>query len=560
MPAKKITTGAQNVNELLRGVKIVADTVKITMGPRGQNVLIERIGQTPLMTKDGVTVATEITLEHGVEQMGASLVIDAANRTAEAAGDGTTCASLLAHEIYAKGLKLTRDHELSSIRVSMGIRQAVQKTNEYLSELSRPVKGKEDLSNVATIAANGDIELGKLIGKAMNKTGSDGCIVVQEGKGTEDWCDFVDGMQVNAGMSSPHFRHGNKVNQAEHKDALVVVINSGLTQQKSVGQILEIAGIESKPIIIFARSFGPEALKLMAYNHLRGNIRCVAIRIPEHGDIQSDIASDIAAVTGAIVVDDSSGVSVNYVTKNQKWKGHMGRAAVVKVTKTETVIIKETGSEQAEKAIAARIEDAKQKQEAADADAVKDKHQRRIASLSNGIAKLMVTSPTQTALGQKKARVEDALYAVKAAADTGILPGGGIALFYASRVIKQMAELEKDESVKAGIMIVAEAIRMPLFQIAKNRDDKYAYVVPEKLDSFKHADEKAGLWFGWDADRDIYGDMYQFGIIDPLKVPMTALENAASVAIELLNTGATIEFLQPDDAEKLASRVPNQKV
>lgn len=555
MPAKKITTGAQNVDELLKGVKVVSDTVKITMGPRGQNVLIERIGQTPLMTKDGVTVATEITLEHGVEQMGASLVIDAANRTAEAAGDGTTCASLLSHEIYAKGLKLTRDHEMSSIRVSSGIRQAVKKTSEFLTDLARSVKGKQDLSNVATIAANGDIELGKLIGKAMNKTGSDGCIVVQEGKGTEDWCEFVDGMQVNSGMASPHFRYGNKVNQAEHKDALVVVINAGLTQQKSVGQILEIAAVESKPIIIFARNFGPEAMKLMAYNHLRGNIKCVAIRIPEHGDIQSDIAADIAAVTGATVVDDSSGISVGYVTKNQKWKGHMGKAAVVKATKTETVIIKHSGNEEA---IAARVEDAKQKQEAAEADALKDKHQRRIASLSNGIAKLMVTSPTHTALGQKKARVEDALYAVKAAADTGILPGGGIALFYAANVIRELAEQTDDESTKAGIQIVAEAIRMPLFQIAKNRDDRYAYIVPEKLEAFKHEDPKAGLWYGWDADRNTYGDMYQFGIIDPLKVPITALENAASVAIELLNTGATIELLQPD--ESLASRVPEQKV
>ena len=193
---KKITTGAKNVAQLLNGMKIVSDTVKITMGPRGKNVIIERTAQAPLMTKDGVTVAKEITLKDGVEQMGASLVIDAAMRTAEAAGDGTTCSSLLAYEIYSKGLKLTRDHEMSSIRVSTGIRQAVKATHEFLTSISRPVKGKKDLSNVATIAANGDIPLGGLIGKAMNRTGSDGCIVVQEAKGMEDWCDFVDGMQV----------------------------------------------------------------------------------------------------------------------------------------------------------------------------------------------------------------------------------------------------------------------------------------------------------------------------------------------------------------------------
>ena len=574
MPAKKITTGSQNVAQLLRGVKIVADTVKITMGPRGQNVLIERAAQAPLMTKDGVTVATQITLEDGVEQMGASLVIDAANRTAEVAGDGTTCASLLSYEIFSKGLKLTRDYEMSPIRVSAGIRTAVKMTQDILQKFARPVHGKADLVNIATIAANSDAKLGELIGQAMNKTGTDGCIVVQEGKGAEDWLEFVDGMQVHSGMSSPHFRYGEKVNQAEHKECLIAVVNANLSNMKAVQQILETAATNSKPVVIFARSFSAEALKLMAYNHLRGTVKCAGVRIPEHGEIQSDIASDIAAVTGSIAVDDSSGVTVDYVTKNHKWSSHMGVAAVVKLTSAETVIIKEDikqeeGKPNQQQMIDQRLQDAKQKKEMAQADAIADKHQRRIASLNNGIAKLLVTSPTQTALGQKKARVEDALYAVRAASETGILPGGGIALFYASSYIEQLAKDEKDESTKAGMRIVAEAIQMPLIQIARNRGDNYGHIVPHILTSARETakdigldDEKAKqkLWHGWDADRDVYGDMYEFGIIDPLRVPVTALENAASVAIELLNTGATIEFLQPEDAEKMASRVPGQKV
>jgi chaperonin GroEL len=555
MPAKKITRGDVSTNKLRRGVSEVADTVALTMGPRGQNIIVERAAQPPLVTKDGVTVAREITLEDGVEEMGAMLVIDAATKTADVAGDGTTAACVLSKAIFEAGLKAV-DKQSSKIKVAEGIKSGVAFVCNSLQQMSRKVKSIDELIAVASIAANSDAELGKLIGEAMNKTGRDGVVVVQEGP--VDGIEFVDGMQVKSGMKHQAFQNTKSPWVFEAHKPIIAIINKMVASAYDIVPLLEYAVFEKRPVVLFAKDMSAEVMQTMIMNKMQGKVGCCAVRIPDYGAFQNDIAEDIATVVGAKVIGDTLEVDLKRLKENnygKKWSDLVGTCDVIRITKNESMLITNKYTEAQKVSIDNRITQAKIQQSATTNNAEKDKYQRRIASLSGGVGKLMISGITGSELEQKKARVEDALYATKAASEDGILPGGGVALFYASIELEGYIKThrsEMDTSVVAGLEVIREAIIQPLIHIAKNRDESASPVVIDKLKNWFFS--QRNMWFGWDADSDKYGDMHEMKIIDPLRVPITALTNAASVATLLLNTAGVIEYLQPEEAAQIAAR------
>lgn len=566
MPAKLLHFKKSSRQGLLAGVSQVAGMVKLTMGPRGQNVIIERQHQKPLVTKDGVTVAEFVTLEDGVQDMGSQLVVDAAQKTADIAGDGTTCACVLAEAIFLQG-----DQELSkarsSIKMSEGMDAAVAMAEKFIKEqCTVPVNSAEQLVNVATIASNHDHELGKMIGEAMNKTGKDGCIIVQEG--SEDKIEYTDGMQVRSGMNNHYFANQpNRIQVCEFKDAWVFVANKPLNSARALHGLLQLAADQNKALVIFAKEFSAEVMQMAVVNRLRQKIAICCVKIPEFATHQKEIARDIAAVTGATAITDDQDYELSKIGMQggKQWMDFVGKVSLFRSTRHETVLIQDATmkTEEYKERIETRLQQAREAKDALDqADShQRDKLQRRIASLSGGVAKLIISANTEAESGQKKARVEDALYAVKAAAEHGVVAGGGCALFYAGKHLDQMAMTEKHADVAAGIAVIARACQEPIIQIARNADEKFVHTVPDVMtksyismyENGKIPDDevfKKHMWHGWDADADRYGDMNEFKIIDPSAVPITALKNASSVAKLLLNTGGVIEFLQQEQLDK----------
>jgi chaperonin GroEL len=566
MVAKRLHFTESSRSGLLEGVKQVAGMVKQTMGPRGLNIIIERQHQKPLVTKDGVTVAEYITLEDGVEEMGSQLVVDAAQKTADIAGDGTTTACVLAEAIFVRGVdELGKSR--SVIKMREGMDEGMKLVETFINDQCRvDVDDVEQLVNVATIASNHDSALGRMIGEAMNKTGKDGCIIVQEGG--EDNIEYTDGMQVRSGMKTPMFANQpNRSQLCEFKEAWVFVSNKPLNSARELLPLLQSAANEDKPLVIFAKDFSAEVMQMCVVNRMQQKISICCVKIPEFADHQTEIARDIAAVTGATAITQEEDYDIGKIGTQgaRKWSDFIGVVSLFRSTRDETLLIQdaEKKDEGYKERIQARLDQAtEQKANLKQADNYqKDKLQRRIASLSGGVAKLIISANTESESGQKKARVEDALYAVKAAAEHGVVAGGGVALFYAGMAVADRADGNTGghEDFNVGMNIIAAACKAPLEQIARNADEKFVHTVPDKIaNHYKNTTtpkegegvRKELFWHGWDADINEYGDMNEFKVIDPSAVPITALKNAVSVSKLLLNTGGVVELLTPEQLDK----------
>jgi len=530
MAAKQITYDASAREHIRNGVKKLARAVKVTLGPRGRNVIIEKSFGSPTVTKDGVTVAKEIELEDPYENMGAQLVKQVAQRTNEAAGDGTTTATVLAEAIFEEGLKNVTAGA-NPVALKRGIEAAVAAAVAELKKISSTVKGKQEISQVGSIAANNDPEIGGKIAEAMEKVGKDGVITVEDGRGMETEIEWVEGMQFDKGFLSPHFVTDAAKMETVFEDAYVLVHEKKIGTIRDMIPLLEKVAQSGKPLLIIAEDIEGEALATLVINRLRGAFPCVAVKAPGFGDRRKSMLEDIAVLTGANAIMENLGGSLETTTIQD-----LGRAKKVIVSKDNTTIIEGAGKK-AE--IKARIEQIRAELENTKSDYDKEKLQERLAKLAGGVAQINVGAATESEMKEKKARVEDALHATRAAVEEGIVPGGGTALLHCIGVIEAL-KLTGDERV--GAMIVRRALEAPLRQIAINAGQDGAVVVQ----NVRSAGKKN---WGYNAATDTYEDLVVSGVIDPTKVVRSGLQNAASVATLLLTTDALVSDA-PESKEK----------
>ena len=526
--AKEIFYSDEARNKLYEGVKKLTDAVKVTMGPRGRNVLIQKSFGAPTITKDGVSVAKEIELKDSLENMGASLVREVASKTADQAGDGTTTATVLAHAIYKEGLRnITAG--ANPVEVKRGMDKACEAIVEELKKLAREVAGKKEIAQVATISANSDEKIGNLIADAMEKVGKDGVITVEEAKSMEDELNVVEGMQFDRGYLSPYFVTNAEKMTVELENPLILLFDKKITNLKDLLPVLEQVQKTSRPLLIIAEDIEGEALATLVVNKLRGVLNISAVKAPGFGDRRKAMLEDIAILTGANVICEEMGRTLESATLED-----LGHAASIVIDKDNTTIVNGKG----EKAnIDARIAQIKAQIAETTSDYDKEKLQERLAKLSGGVAVIKVGAATETEMKEKKDRVDDALSATKAAVEEGIVIGGGAALIHAKRAIK--LDLSGDELI--GAQIVERALRAPLRQIAENAGFDAGVVVNNV--------ENAKANQGFDAAKGEYVDMFEAGIIDPVKVERVALLNAVSVASMLLTTEATISDIKEDKPE-----------
>ncbi len=529
--AKQISYDAEAREHIRTGVKKLARAVKVTLGPRGRNVIIEKSFGSPTVTKDGVTVSKEVELEQPYENMGAQLVKEVASRTNDGAGDGTTSATVLAEAIFEEGLKNVTAGA-NPVGIKRGIDRAVEKVVENLRKISNPVKGRKDIAQIGAIAANNDPEIGDMIAEAMDKVGKDGVITVEEGKSLSTEVAWVEGMQFDKGYLSPHFITNAKNMECDLEDAYVLVHEKKISSIKDMIPLLEEVMRNGRPIVILAEDIEGEALATLVVNRLRGAFPCVAIKAPGFGDRRKAMLEDIAILTGATPIMESTGQSLESIKLSD-----LGRAKKVVVTKDETTIIEGAGKKAA---IQGRIEQIKAEIEASSSDYDKEKLQERLAKLSGGVAQINVGAATESEMKEKKARVEDALHATRAAVEEGVVPGGGVALLSSQAAIDRL-KLDEDEYV--GAQIVRRALEAPIRQIATNAGQDGAVVVQE-IRSKKQAN------YGYNAAEEKYQDLVRAGVIDPTKVVRMALQNAASVASLLLTTDALVSDLPEKEEEK----------
>jgi len=520
MAAKMIAFDQEAREALRRGVETLAAAVKITLGPRGRNVIFSKSFGSPVATKDGVTVAKEIDLKNKYENMGARLVREVAAKTSDTAGDGTTTATVLAEAIFKEGLKNVVAGA-DAMALKRGIDKAVAAMVEELRKMSIPVKDRKASEQVATVASHNDPEIGKMIAEAMEKVGKDGVITVEEGKGIETTVELVEGMQFDRGYLSPYFITDPERMTAVLEDPYILVYEKKISAVKDLLPLLEKVAQTGKPLLIIAEEVEGEALATLVVNKLRGTLKCAAVKAPGYGDRRKAMLEDIATLTGAQAIFEDLGVQLEKVTLRE-----LGRAKKVVLDKENTTIIEGAGSPQA---IKGRIEQIRREIEETTSDYDREKLEERLAKLSGGVAKINVGAATEAEMKEKKARVEDALHATRAAVEEGILPGGGVALLRAAEKLASL-KLSGDEAV--GVQIVQRACAAPLRQIAENAGQDGA-LVEERVRA-----EKGN--FGYDAAADRYTDMVEAGIIDPTKVVRLALENAASVATLLITTEALV--------------------
>ncbi|MEK7867556.1 MAG: chaperonin GroEL [Planctomycetota bacterium] len=521
MAAKKIAFEQDAREAIKQGVMKLARAVKVTLGPRGRNVVIEKSFGAPTVTKDGVTVAKEIELEDTFENLGAQMVKEVASKTSTVAGDGTTTATVLAEAIFLEGLKNVVAGA-NPLGIKRGIEKAVELLHKELDKMSVKVADKKDIANVGSIAANNDMEIGKKIADAMEKVGKDGVITVEEGKGLETTVDWVEGMQFDKGYVSPHFVNKVETMEAVLKDPFILIHEKKLSSVKDLIPVLEKIAQAGKPLLIIAEDIEGEALATLVVNKLRGTFECCAVKAPGFGDRRKAMLDDIATLTGGKAVFEDLGVKLENIDL-----AFLGRAKRVVVDKDNCTVIEGAGST---KDIQARIAQIRREMETTTSDYDKEKLQERLAKLAGGVAQINVGAATEVEMKQKKARVEDALHATKAAAEQGILPGGGVALL---RALKALDKVRGDHDEAVGVDIVRRAVEAPLRQIAENAGLDGAIVV-EKVKSAKNQNE------GFNAEALVYEDLVKAGIIDPTKVVKTALTNAASVATLLLTTEAIV--------------------
>ena len=520
--AKDILYGIEARNALIAGVDKLADTVKITLGPKGRNVVLDKKYGTPLITNDGVTIAKEVELENGAENMGAQLVREVATKTNDAAGDGTTTATLLAQAFIHEGMKnVTAGANPMVIR--KGIQKAVDKAVAALGGISKSVSGKEDIARVGTVSA-GDEVIGTLIADAMEKVTSDGVITVEESKSAETYSEVVEGMQFDRGYLSPYMATDTDKMEAVLDDALVLITDKKISNVQDILPLLEQIVQSGKKLLIIAEDVEGEALTTLVLNKLRGTFTCVAVKAPGFGDRRKEMLRDIAILTGGEVICDELGLDLKEATVDQ-----LGQARQIKVNKDNTIIVGGAGDPEE---IKGRISQIKAAIETTTSDFDREKLQERLAKLSGGVAVIKVGAATETEMKEKKLRIEDALNATRAAVEEGIVAGGGTAyLNIIDEVAKLLDTAEGDE--KTGIQIVVKALEAPVRQIAENAGFEGSVVV----DKIRNSGKKG---YGFDAYTEEYGDMMEKGIVDPTKVTRSALQNAASVASMVLTTESIV--------------------
>ncbi|NIA11904.1 MAG: chaperonin GroEL [Nitrospiraceae bacterium] len=546
MAAKEIVFSDEARQKIKLGVDKLANAVKATMGPGGRNVVIERKFGSPLVTKDGVTVAKEVEVKDAVENLGAQLVKEVAQKTADKAGDGTTTATVLAQAIYNAGLKFIAAGD-NAIELKRGVDQAVNKIVEKLKVSSKPVETKERIAQIATVSANYDKEVGDLIAEAMDKVGKEGVITVEEAKGLETTLDVVEGMQFDRGYLSPYFVTDPERMEAILENPYILIYGKKISNIKELLPILEAVAREGKPLLIISEDTEGEALATLVVNKLRGTLQVCAVKAPGFGERRKAMLQDIAALTGGKAILEELGIKLENVTLDM-----LGKADKVVVDKEHTTIV---GGKGKPKDIKARIDQIKVELSKATSEYDKEKLQERLAKLAGGVAIVKVGAATEAELKEKKARVDDALHATKAAVEEGIVPGGGTALLFASEELGKLVE-EFDEngelSKKHGVEIVRKAVEIPLETIADNAG--YAgEVIVEKT---KELIKQKGLNYGFNARNGKFEDLAAMGVIDPAKVERVALQNAASVASLLLTTEATITEIPEKESPKPAPQMP----
>ncbi|MCR5164260.1 MAG: chaperonin GroEL [Thermoguttaceae bacterium] len=518
--AKMIAFDQEARDAMRRGVSKLAQAVKVTLGPRGRNVIIQKSFGSPLVTKDGVTVAKEVDLEDVYENMGAKMVREVASKTNDIAGDGTTTATLMAEAIFNEGLRAVVSG-VNPLQMKRGIDKAVADVTEQLHKLSIPIKTEKEMAQVGTIAANNDKEIGEFLAQAMAKVGKDGVITVDESKSLAMEVEYVEGMQFDRGYLSPYFVTDPNTMECVMEDAYILVFEKKISNIKDLLPILEAVAQANKPLVIIAEDVDGEALTTLVINRLRGSLQIAAVKAPGYGDRRKAMLEDIAILTGANAIFENIGKKLENVTIED-----LGKAKKIVIAKDNTTIIEGAGDSDE---IKARIAQIRREIEKATSDYDREKLEERLAKLSGGVAKVLVGAATESEMKEKKARVEDAMHATRAAVEEGILPGGGVALLRASAQVKA-GELSQDE--KIGYDIILRACRAPLSQIATNAG-KDGGIVCEKV-----AEGKGN--FGYNAATDTYEDLVKSGVIDPTKVTRTALQNAASVASLLLTSEALI--------------------
>jgi chaperonin GroEL len=523
---------------LLRGVNVIAHAVKVTLGPKGRNVVLDKKYGSPTITKDGVAVAKEIELKDPYENMGAQMIKEVASKTSDLAGDGTTTATVLAQAIYRGGLKNVTAGA-NPMGLQRGIEQAVEKVVEELKKLSKSTKDKKEITQVATIASNNDKTIGNLIAEAMDKVGKDGVITVEEAKGMETTLEVVEGMQFDRGYLSPYFVTDPTRMEAILENCLILIHEKKLSSMKEMLPLLEQVAKSGKPLLIVAEDVEGEALATLVVNKLRGTLACCAVKAPGFGDRRKAMLEDIATLTGGNAITEDLGVKL----ENLKLED-LGKAKKVVVDKDNTTIVEGGGKTGA---IEGRIKQLRMQIEETTSDYDKEKLQERLAKLAGGVAIVKVGAATETGMKEKKARVEDALNATRAAVEEGIVPGGGVALLRASKGLDSL-NLSGDEAT--GADIVRRALEEPIRQIVENAGLE-ASVVVEKVKAAKD------VAYGFDAESNQYVDMIHAGIIDPTKVERIALQNAASIASLLLTTEAVITDMPEDKKSAMPSMPPD---
>jgi chaperonin GroEL len=506
---------------ILRGVQTLSEAVAVTLGPRGRNVVIEKGFGSPTITKDGVTVAKEIEVESRFENMGAQMVKEVASKTSDKAGDGTTTATVLARAIFEEGLRLVAAGH-NPMDLKRGIDAAVEAVVAELKKLSKPTRGKKDIAQVGTISANGDVTIGNIIAEAMEKVGKEGVITVEEAKGLETTLEVVEGMQFDRGYVSPYFVTNPDRMEAVLEDPYLLITERKITAMADLIPLLEQVARSGKPLVIVAEDVEAEALATLVVNKLRGTLQVCAVKAPGYGDRRKDMLKDVAVLTGGQVVAEELGMKLEQLTLKE-----LGRAKRVVVDKENTTIVDGAGKKAD---IEARIKVLRGQIEDTTSEYDREKMQERLAKLVGGVAVINVGAATETEMKEKKARVEDALHATRAAVEEGIVPGGGVAYLRARAVVEAVKVPEGDQ--RFGVQIVHKALEAPSRRIAENAGEDGAVVVA-KIVAGKGA-------FGFNAQTEVYEDLEKAGVIDPTKVSRTALQNAASVASLLLTTEAMI--------------------
>jgi chaperonin GroEL len=527
--AKRITYSEDARQAILRGVNKLADAVKVTLGPRGRNVVIEKKFGSPTITKDGVTVAKEIELKDELENAGAQMVREVASKTSDTAGDGTTTATVLAQAIYREGIKNVTAGA-NPMDVKRGIEMAVKAAVEEIDKMAKPVEGK-DIAHIGTISANNDEEIGGIIAKAMDNVGKDGVITVEEARGLETVLEVVEGMQFDRGYLSPYFVTDPERMEAVLENAKILIYEKKISSMKDLLPLLEQVARQGKPLLIIAEDVEGEALATLVVNKLRGTLNVAAVKAPGFGDRRKAMLEDIAILTGGKMISEDLGIKL----ENVKWED-LGDAKRVTIDKDNTTLVTDTDDKARKEAIAGRVKQIRQQIEDTTSDYDREKLQERLAKLVGGVAVIKVGAATETEMKEKKARVEDAMHATKAAVEEGIVPGGGVALL---RAIAAVEKVKGDEDIRVGVNVIRRALEEPFRQIVLNAGKEASVVLNE-------VKQKGGNW-GYDARNDKVVDMIAEGIIDPAKVTKQALLNASSIAGLMLTTEALVSEIKEEE-------------